>query len=344
MPAASEAALVLPVEGDPVLVSADKNRARAFAWALQGAIPVEKTGDLASSVERAAHDRLPIGGRILLAGGDDMSVVRAAQWHEALASFVVDHGQALFDGQRARRVGIPSDAHVAATRVADAMVAHVMASAAAPGMSGTELMAQAEYVGRRLGAERASCWLAVGASPAETYFETFELPDAVSRAARVQVGTTVLVDGYYSQVLRIGVFGEPPAELVDVADALIRMQDAALAAMVPGDPVTALSDVLETAIDEICPFPRAEDPFRFQSCHAMGNSYSEPWSAPFLHAERDRSNDADSPVFAAGQVYEVHPNFTMPGLGHVCAGDVALVTADGARWLSRTPRGVLRLD
>jgi len=38
-------------------------------------------------------------------------------------------------------------------------------------------------------------------------------------------------------------------------------------------------------------------------------------------------------------VFEIHPNFTVPGLGHVCAGDVAVATARGGEWLTKFPRG-----
>jgi Xaa-Pro aminopeptidase len=43
-------------------------------------------------------------------------------------------------------------------------------------------------------------------------------------------------------------------------------------------------------------------------------------------------------------VFEIHPNFTLPGIGHVCVGDVALVTASGGEWLTRYPRGLVVLD
>jgi Xaa-Pro aminopeptidase len=42
-------------------------------------------------------------------------------------------------------------------------------------------------------------------------------------------------------------------------------------------------------------------------------------------------------------VIEVHPNFTVPDLGHVCAGDMALVTASGAEWITAFPRGLVEL-
>ncbi|MCR2823293.1 hypothetical protein [Lederbergia panacisoli] len=91
-------------------------------------------------------------------------------------------------------------------------------------------------------------------------------------------------------------------------------------------------------------YTRMNDPFRFQSCHAMSDSYVDPGAAQYLNADRDKSFDSESPVVRANQIYEIHPNFTIPGLGHVCSGDVAAVKGDGAKWISMFPRGIYRIS
>ena len=63
-----------------------------------------------------------------------------------------------------------------------------------------------------------------------------------------------------------------------------------------------------------------------------------------MNPERDRSKDSSLPLIAENQVFEIHPNFTIPGLGHICIGDMALVTASGAKWITSTPREIVRLD
>ncbi|WP_353808157.1 M24 family metallopeptidase [Agromyces sp. SYSU T00194] len=342
MPANSDAFLVLPVEGTPVVVSADRNRSRAFRTRLGDLIRVHKAVEPFGAL-RSELGVLPTGSRVTVMGRADLTVARSAAFTAALEGFDVIDDESPVVELRAQRFAIDPDAHAKATRIADAIVAHLMSIAGATGMSGPELMVEAEHLGRRLGADSASVWLAIGDRPAETYFDLFELLDEVPRTARVQMGATVMADQVFGQVLRIGVFGEPDPELVAMGDELVALQDAALAAMKPGTRITAIGDVLEAGIDRLTPIARLDDPFRFQSHHAMGASYSEPWSAPFTDAERDRANDGAAPVMVPGQVFEIHPNFTHPVLGHVCAGDVALVTDDGARWLSTTPRGILRL-
>lgn len=123
-------------------------------------------------------------------------------------------------------------------------MAHAMNLAAVQGITGPDIMAEVEFLGRRLGADTAGCWLTIEERPKETYFELFELTEPVGLNSRVQIGATVCLDGYYSQVLRIGMFEEPSPRMKEVADALIAMQDAALARMVPGKPVSGIVDIL----------------------------------------------------------------------------------------------------
>ena len=112
--------------------------------------------------------------------------------------------------------------------------------------------------------------------------------------------------------------------------------------MKPGAKLHVVSDTIEQMIDKICPYSRQTDPFRFQSCHGLGLSYVEPAMARDLNAGRDRNLDVDGITVTENMVVEIHPNFTMPGLGHVCAGDMALVTGQGAEWVTEFPARDLR--
>jgi Xaa-Pro aminopeptidase len=183
----------------------------------------------------------------------------------------------------------------------------------------------------------------VGAAPPVTCFEFFELPETIHHGDRIQLGTNVSFEGHFAQGLRMGVWAEPSAKLKAMSQRLVDMQDAALATLRVGAPVHTLADTLERMIDETCPFTADTDPFRFQSCHQLGLDYSEPWLATALDRRRDRAGDKDGPVFREGMVFEIHPNFTVPGLGHVCQGDMAMVTAAGAEWITTYPRGLVVL-
>ena len=106
---------------------------------------------------------------------------------------------------------------------------------------------------------------------------------------RIQLGTIVSYEGHYGQGLRMGVRGTPSRALKDCASVLEEIQDTALAQLVPGRPIHVVVDVIEALIDRHCPFARADDPFRFQSCHGLGLDYSEPCMARALSPVRSPS-------------------------------------------------------
>jgi Xaa-Pro aminopeptidase len=170
--------------------------------------------------------------------------------------------------------------------------------------------------------------------------EQMELTDRIGPHDRVQLGTSLTYQGYFAQGLRIGTLSKPPAKLLEYADILTEIQDAALAVMRPGAKLHLVSDAIESAIDEHCPYERSKDPFRFQSCHGLGLNYVEPGMARDLNAKRDKTVDPAGVSMAENMVIEIHPNFTHPDLGHICAGDMALITASGAQWLTAYPRGI----
>lgn len=344
MPQNSEAILVVPAIGVPVLISNDKNRARAFLMRFGDDGQVVKSTDLIGALREWLASKIPPGKVIAQSGEFDLSLARNADFRSLLAPYELVNGNVIVSKQRLERTSYEVYKHQKSTEIADKLVAHAMSIASMKGVTGADIMTEIEFLGRRLGADSSGCWLAIGERPAETYFELFELVAPLGPDSRLQIGATVCLDGYYSQVLRIGMFAEPSSQLQAAADALIAMQDAALEQMKPGAPVHGISDVLESMIDAYCPYTRKTDPFRFQACHAMSNSYSDPGTSPFLYADRDKSLDKNSPAVKENHIYEVHPNFSLPDLGHVCAGDVAVVGSDGATWMSKFPRGIFRIS
>jgi Xaa-Pro aminopeptidase len=245
---------------------------------------------------------------------------------------------------RLKRHPAEVDLHKRAAEISDAMIAAAMEWAVRPGVTPARVMAEVEAEGRRAGADSASLWLATGKTPSTTYFELFELAPAIEQGDRIQLGTNVSFEGHFAQGLRIGVLGEPSRELADAAKMLLDMQDAAFAELVPGRPLHHVVDALERLIDENCPYRRDDDPFRFQSCHGLGLNYNEPGMAAALTPLPHRAKAAEELTVTENMVLEIHPNFTVPGLGHVCAGDVALATVEGAQLLTHYPRGLVVLS
>lgn len=227
--------------------------------------------------------------------------------------------------------------------ISDAMIEVAMAAAVQPGMTGARLMAEIEHAGRIRGAGTPGAWLAIGDRPVTTFMEMVEVGAPIGPADRVALGTNLTYEGYFAQGLRMGVRGGPSSALKDRATALIEIQDATLEVLRPGALLHQVSDVIESLIDQLCPYRRDEDPFRFQSCHGLGLSYVEPGMARALNVRRDRSLDPGGVHVRENMVLQIHPNFTDPQLGHVCAGDMAVVTALGAEWITAYPRGLVEL-
>lgn len=332
-------ALLIPAQGRPIAFGPGSNEKRMFRARVSTMAEVRQAADFGAGIAQALdelgiREDAPIG----LAGRPDLPV-RIERSIVARLPRLIDVDAAV---HKLREIVHPADVALQreASRISDLMIARAFQAAVEPGMTPARLMAEVEFAGRALGAESARLWLAVGPNPPITSFEYFELTSTISPGDRVQLGTTVCVEGHFTQGLRMAILGEPSRDLSKAAETLIGIQDAALAVMAPGKPAHLISDVLESLIDSNCPYTRQTDPFRFQSCHQLGLDYSDPPLAYALSASRDKRLDEQGPLLSVGQVVEIHPNYNLPGLGHVCAGDAAVVTETGAEWLTRYPRGL----
>ncbi|HKT56807.1 MAG TPA: M24 family metallopeptidase [Microbacterium sp.] len=283
------------------------------------------------------------GSRIGLIGVEELSHAAHLALEQEFSAYETVAADSVLDRLRLTRAPEEVEMIRISARISDAMVAAAFAESTRPGASGPSVMAEIEHTGRLLGADSATCWLSIGEAPPTTYFEFMELPAQVTDRDRVQLGTTTAYEGYFGQCLRMGVRGTPGAELATYGEILMEIQDAALAAMRPGEPLHRVIDVIEDQYAKHAPFTRETDPFRFQSCHGLGLSYVEPGMARDLNPLRDKSLDPSGVLIEPGMVIEVHPNFTVPGLGCVVAGDMALVDDDGAEWITESPRGIWEL-
>ncbi|MBB6405738.1 Xaa-Pro peptidase family protein [Arthrobacter sp. AZCC_0090] len=283
------------------------------------------------------------GSRLGVIGTDELSHASYLAVEQELGGYETVAADSLLDRLRLTRAPEEVEMFRVSAKISDAMVAAAFAESIRPGASGPSIMAEIEHTGRLLGADLANCWLSVGEAPPTTYFEFMELPQEVTSRDRVQMGTTTAYEGYFGQCLRMGVRGTPSRELAEYSEILLKIQDAALGVMRPGEPLHRVIDVIEEMYAAHAPYTRGTDPFRFQSCHGLGLSYVEPGMARDLNPLRDKSLDPSGVLIEPNMVIEVHPNFTVPGLGCVVAGDMALVTEDGAEWITESPRGIWEL-
>jgi len=322
------------------IIAPGKNEIRLFETRVGAAFEVHGAGP--DGLMAKAPELIGDQGRIGIAGADELPP-RLVECLAAYGAKKIDIDADLH-ALRLVREPVEIELHRKASAISDSMIERAFAYAASPDAIPARMMAEVEHEGRWLGADVSRLWLSTGPQPPVTFFEMFELPPTLEKGDRVQLGTMVSYEGYFAQGLRIGSMGPATPALIDMVSRIEAIQDDALALMQPGRPVHELGDLIEARIDAICPYSRENDPFRFQSCHGLGLDYSEPGLAPALSPQRDRNLDAKGPIFQPGMVFEIHPNFSRPDLGHVCSGDVALVTEMGAEWLTRFPRGVFEIS
>ena len=156
-------------------------------------------------------------------------------------------------------------------------------------------------------------------------------PPSGKRLKRGDLVTTELtpcIDGYYLQICRTLVIGEP--------------NDAQRAAF------AVYRDALEAGIDAVRPGVTAADIARAENeifrRHGLGDYVTEAYTRVrghglglFVDTKPHILEDVTTPI-VPGMTMIVHPNTYHPEVGYMVLGDALVVTENGADVLTRTPR------
>jgi Xaa-Pro aminopeptidase len=186
---------------------------------------------------------------------------------------------------------------------------------------------------RELGARVAATMAAGGGEPRFVVVATGErsaLADAPLSGRRVEPGDIVrfdvgcVVDGYWSDVGRTAVLGEPDSRLARRYAAVLDGEEQQLRAIAPGLGGAELFDIAVAAVQA-----GGITPYRRHHCgHGIGlDIYETPGvgpASPDLLRERMTIN-VETPY------YEL-------GWGGIMVEDTVVVTADGCEWLTASPR------
>lgn len=239
---------------------------------------------------------------------------------------VVEDGAGLLFATRSRKLPDEIALLTYAAQLAEAGVDAALA-AARPGTTEAELAAVV-----------AGTMVAGGGDPRFVVALTGErsaLADAVpsgrawrpGETARFDVGC--VVDGYWSDIGRTAVLGEPSARQRDVYAAVRAGEDEQLAAARPGLPAAELFDIGLGAV------ARGVPRYRRQHCgHGIGLSiYEPPIVAPGVAAE-----------LAAGMTFCFETPYYELGWGGMMVEDAVVVTDDGVRLLTRSSRDLRVVD
>ena len=159
---------------------------------------------------------------------------------------------------------------------------------------------------------------------------------------RWQKGEVLSIDsggnlhGYIGDICRMGVLGEPDAELQDILAEIEAVQQAAFARITPGGTAT---DMVADANAALSAGPNAAQNDFF--AHGMGLITHE---APFLmtnHPVAYEGSDADTP-FAPGMVLSVETTLLHPTRGFIKIEDTVAVSATGHELFGAANRGWTR--
>lgn len=153
---------------------------------------------------------------------------------------------------------------------------------------------------------------------------------ARTRNRELERGDLVLVhcnsyaDGYWTDVTRTYVLGEPEARQRKMYEAVFAARDAALRAIRPGAPA---AEVDRAAREEIHRRGFSDKEFKHSTGHGVGFAAISANARPRLHPKSEE-------VFEEGMVFNVEPALYLEGFGGLRHCDMVTVSAKGAEVLT----------
>jgi Xaa-Pro dipeptidase len=171
--------------------------------------------------------------------------------------------------------------------------------------------------------------------PIVSFGENTANPHAVPTDRGLHDGDLVLVDwgaskgGYFSDITRTFVLGDPHPELEQIAHFVWEANRAGRAAVKPGIPASQV----DQAAREVIEAAGYGEYFTHRTGHGLGmEAHEEPYISPF-----------DQTILEPGMTFTVEPGIYLPGRGGVRIEDNLLVTPEGGRSLTGMPRGLTQL-
>lgn len=198
-----------------------------------------------------------------------------------------------------------------------------------PGMTELHVAALLEYYMKMAGAEGFS-FETIAASGVNS-----SMPHAIPGEKKLEEGDFLTMDfgcvyqGYCSDMTRTVVIGKASEKQKEIYHIVLQAQQAALDAICAGK---RGSDVDKVARDFI-----TEAGYGDNFGHGLGHSVGL-----YIH-ENPRLSPADDTVLQAGMIETVEPGIYIPGFGGVRIEDMVVVTEDGYRNLTKSPKDLIEI-
>jgi Xaa-Pro dipeptidase len=134
--------------------------------------------------------------------------------------------------------------------------------------------------------------------------------------------------GYFAQLCRTLILGEPSALQREKYDLLLKAQRAGFAAAKPGLPSSGIAKAVNDVIGAAGYGEYCRQPYMRTRGHGLGLGGVVPY---------DVTEDS-SPLLETDMTMVIHPNQYIPETGYMMLGDTVVIEAGGPRCLTETPR------
>lgn len=198
-----------------------------------------------------------------------------------------------------------------------------------PGMTELEAAAELEYQMRKAGAEGFSFDTIMASG------KNSSMPHAVPSGKKLQEGDFITMDfgctyrGYCSDMTRTVVLGEASPKQREIYNVVLKAQEAALSVIRPG--------MTGAEVDKVARDVIAQAGYGDCFGHGLGHSVGL-----FIH-EEPRLSPSGLDVLEPGMTETVEPGIYVPDFGGVRIEDLVVITEDGCRNLTSSPKCLIEL-
>ncbi|MGH3278443.1 MAG: M24 family metallopeptidase [Trebonia sp.] len=323
--ASSNAALLLPADGDRALLATDSR----YAGAARRDAPDLELLDDRSIEAKLAEVVVRRGVRRLAFEAHEMTVERHRAFTAKAEGVATQPFGRKIEELRQVKDGAELDALAEACRLTDAALARVLPQVR-PGMSERELAALLDAAMALLGAQRPAFDTIVASGPNGAIPHHVPTTRELARGDLVTMDFGALHDGYHADMTRTVAIGAVAEWQREVYDLVAAAQRAGIDALEDGADIGAV----DAAAREVIGAAGHAAHFRHPLGHGVGLEIHE---APILWYERAGKLTDRVPV-------TLEPGVYLPGKGGVRIEDVLVVTAgDRPRFLTSTARELLVL-
>ncbi len=320
MPMERLTCLVLPADGEPVLVVPMLERPAAEASGIGDAVDIRDWSETADPVSLVAG-LLPDARRVGL--NDQMWAEKVLRFRAAMPGAEQVAAGPVLSELRVRKAPDEVDALREAGAAIDRVHAR-MADWLRPGRTEREVGRDISDAIVAEGHVRVDFVIvAAGANSASAHHETGDRVIQPGDPVVVDIGGTT-ESGYRSDSTRTYAVGEPPAEFGTAYDVLLRAQMAACDQARPG--VTAES--VDAAARDVLTEAGLGPYFVHRTGHGIG---LETHEEPYIVA-------GNLTALEPGMTFSVEPGFYLPGRFGARIEDIVVVTEDGTERLNQRPR------